>query len=188
MTQEVLDQPIKETVLYNVHVELGAKLVPFGGYRMPVSYPDGIQAEYFAVRKAVGIFDVSHMGEFFISGEDVQEYLLANENRLRSRKGRNFRDHNWWKWSTIRNLDYQAVDDGDCIYVNTKTRNERPFFKASRGYFSGSLLMLDPKDADCDLDSWIEILNDPKIAFENLLKNEGRFDFRQKTVKNILYR
>lgn len=120
--------------------------------------------------------------------EDVQDYLLANEEQLRSRKGRSFRDHNWWKWSTIRNLDYQAVDGGDCIYVNTKTRNERPFFKAKRGYFSGSLLMLDSKDADCDLDSWIEILNDPKIAFENLLKNEGRFDFRQKTVKNILYR
>ena len=120
--------------------------------------------------------------------EDVQEYLLANEEQLRSRRGRSFKDHNWWKWSTIRNLDFQSPGMDDyCIYVNTKTRNERPFFKARRGYFSGSLLMLDPK-GDEDLDSWLEILNDPKIAFENLLKNEGRFDFRQKTVKNILYR
>ena len=58
MIQEVLDQSIKETALYNVHVELGAKLVPFGGFTMPVSYSEGIQAEYFAVRKEAGIFDV----------------------------------------------------------------------------------------------------------------------------------
>ena len=75
MTQEVLDQFIKETALYNAHVELGAKLVPFGGYSKPISYPDGIQAEYFAVRNEAGIFDVSHMGEFFISGNSAQEFL-----------------------------------------------------------------------------------------------------------------
>ena len=75
MTQEVLDQPIKETALYNVHVELGAKLVPFGGYTMPASYPGGIQAEYFSVRKEAGLFDVSHMGEFFISGDGAEGFL-----------------------------------------------------------------------------------------------------------------
>ena len=75
MTQEVLDQSIMETALYNAHVELGAKLVPFGGFTMPISYPDGIQAEYFAVRKEAGIFDVSHMGEFFISGDSAQNFL-----------------------------------------------------------------------------------------------------------------
>ena len=75
MIQEVLDQSIKETALYNAHVKLGAKLVQFGGFTMPVSYPEGIQAEYFAVRNEAGIFDVSHMGEFFISGKDAQEFL-----------------------------------------------------------------------------------------------------------------
>ena len=75
MIQEVLDQSIKETALYNIHVGLGAKLVSFSGYTMPISYPDGIQAEYFAVRNEAGIFDVSHMGEFFISGNDAQAFL-----------------------------------------------------------------------------------------------------------------
>ena len=75
MKQEVLDQTIKETALYNVHVELGAKLVPFGGYKMPVSYPEGIQTEYFSVRKEAGLFDVSHMGELFISGDGAEEFL-----------------------------------------------------------------------------------------------------------------
>ena len=50
MPEEILDIPIKETALYNSHVQLGAKLVPFAGYNMPVSYPNGIQSEYFTVR------------------------------------------------------------------------------------------------------------------------------------------
>ena len=75
MTEEILDIPIKETALYNSHVQLGAKLVPFAGYNMPVSYLNGIQSEYFAVRDEVGIFDVSHMGEFTISGSGAKEFL-----------------------------------------------------------------------------------------------------------------
>ena len=75
MTEEILDIPIKETALYNFHVQSGAKLVPFAGYKMPVSYPDGIQSEYFAIRNEVGIFDVSHMGEFTISGRGAKEFL-----------------------------------------------------------------------------------------------------------------
>ena len=75
MTIAVLDQAVKQTALYNTHVNMGAKLVPFGGYEMPVSYPDGIQSEYIAVRNEAGIFDVSHMGEFLISGEGAEEFL-----------------------------------------------------------------------------------------------------------------
>ena len=75
MTEEILDIPIKQTAFYNSHVQLGAKLVPFAGYKMPVSYPNGIQSEYFAVRDEVGIFDVSHMGEFTISGSGAKEFL-----------------------------------------------------------------------------------------------------------------
>ena len=75
MTTEILDIPIKETALYNFHVKLGAKLVPFAGYKMPVSYPNGIQSEYFAVRNEVGIFDVSHMGEFTIGGSGAKKFL-----------------------------------------------------------------------------------------------------------------
>ena len=75
MTEELLDIPIKETALYNSHVQLGAKLVPFAGYKMPVSYPNGIQSEYFSVRDEIGIFDVSHMGEFTIDGSDAAAFL-----------------------------------------------------------------------------------------------------------------
>ncbi|MDP6853646.1 MAG: glycine cleavage system aminomethyltransferase GcvT [Candidatus Marinimicrobia bacterium] len=75
MTTEVLDSSVKQTALFTEHEKAGAKLIPFGGYLMPVSYPAGIMHEYFAVRNSAGLFDVSHMGEFFISGEGALEFL-----------------------------------------------------------------------------------------------------------------
>ncbi len=65
----------KRTPLHAIHVSLGAKLVPFGGYEMPVSYPSGIAAEHRAVREGVGVFDVSHMGEFEVSGPDRNAFV-----------------------------------------------------------------------------------------------------------------
>ena len=64
-----------KTALYDIHLELGAKIVSFGGYEMPVTYPDGIKTEYQAVRSSVGMFDVSHMGEFLITGAGALEFL-----------------------------------------------------------------------------------------------------------------
>jgi len=60
--------PLKRTPLYDLHVELGAKMVPFAGYDMPVQYPAGILAEHQHTRAAAGLFDVSHMGQFRITG------------------------------------------------------------------------------------------------------------------------
>jgi aminomethyltransferase len=68
-------QPLKRTALYNKHIELGAKMVPFAGYEMPVTY-EGLGAEHHAVRDSVGMFDVSHMGEFAVKGKDA-EALIA---------------------------------------------------------------------------------------------------------------
>src|SRR5213079_2680672 len=65
----------KRTPLYKIHMTLGAKMVPFGGYEMPVSYPSGIAAEHRAVRERVGVFDVSHMGEFEVSGPDRNAFV-----------------------------------------------------------------------------------------------------------------
>jgi aminomethyltransferase len=58
---------MKTTALSQTHIDLGAKMVPFAGYSMPVSY-EGVNAEHETVRKGVGVFDVSHMGEFLIEG------------------------------------------------------------------------------------------------------------------------
>lgn len=62
---------LERTPLFDEHRALGAKLVPFAGYEMPVQYPTGIIEEHRAVRTRAGLFDVSHMGEFFVSGPDA---------------------------------------------------------------------------------------------------------------------
>ena len=60
----------KKTALYSLHKKYGAKFVPFANYEMPIQYPDGIIAEHKITRKKAGIFDVSHMGQLFIKGEN----------------------------------------------------------------------------------------------------------------------
>ena len=67
-------QPLKRTALYAKHMMLGAKMVPFAGYEMPVTYA-GLGIEHHAVRDSVGIFDVSHMGEFAVKGKDAQALI-----------------------------------------------------------------------------------------------------------------
>jgi aminomethyltransferase len=66
---------LKRTPLHDVHAALGAKIVPFAGYEMPVQYPTGITAEHKAVREGCGIFDVSHMGEFWITGARAVDFV-----------------------------------------------------------------------------------------------------------------
>ena len=66
---------MKRTPLYATHVSLGAKMVAYGGYDMPVSYPTGITAEHRAVRAGVGVFDISHMGEFEVTGPDRNAFV-----------------------------------------------------------------------------------------------------------------
>jgi len=61
--------PLAKTPLYDLHVSLGAKMVPFAGYDMPVQYPAGVLAEHNHTRAAAGLFDVSHMGQAVIRGE-----------------------------------------------------------------------------------------------------------------------
>lgn len=70
-----------KTSLYDEHVKLGAKIVPFAGWDMPVQYTS-VKDEVLAVRNNVGVFDVSHMGEFFVEGKDAEafvDYLVTND-------------------------------------------------------------------------------------------------------------
>jgi aminomethyltransferase len=65
---------MKNTALTAIHEALGAKMVPFAGYNMPVSY-DGVNVEHETVRNGVGVFDVSHMGEFLVKGDNALDFL-----------------------------------------------------------------------------------------------------------------
>ena len=64
---------MKKLILNNTHENLGAKMIDFGGFYMPVQY-EGVKAEHHTVRNKVGVFDVSHMGEIFVSGVCVGLY------------------------------------------------------------------------------------------------------------------
>jgi aminomethyltransferase len=77
----MIDMP-KRTPLYEEHVGLGGKMVPFAGFEMPVQYPSGITAEHRAVRDAAGLFDVSHMGELIVRGPqalDLVQHVSIND-------------------------------------------------------------------------------------------------------------
>src|SRR5688572_3517429 len=75
------ETPLKFTSLYQEHLKIKAQIHPFAGFNMPIVY-NSIKEEVHAVRHSVGIFDVSHMGEFFVEGPDSQEFinfLLTND-------------------------------------------------------------------------------------------------------------
>ena len=71
------DQPLLQTPLHAEHVALGARMVPFAGYDMPVQYPTGILTEHNWTREHAGLFDVSHMGQAFLVAEDKSHETVA---------------------------------------------------------------------------------------------------------------
>jgi aminomethyltransferase len=96
---------MKNTALTSIHEALGAKMVPFAGYNMPVSY-EGVTIEHETVRKDVGVFDVSHMGEFLISGpnalELIQKVSSNDASKLTDGKA---------QYSCLTNTEGGIVDD-----------------------------------------------------------------------------
>ncbi len=78
----VNDQDLKKTPLHAAHLRAGARMVPFGGWEMPVQYA-GVMGEHAAVREGAGVFDVSHMGEFRVTGAQALDFLqFATTNDL----------------------------------------------------------------------------------------------------------
>jgi len=73
------ETPLKRTPLHEAHRELGARMVPFAGYEMPVQYPAGVLKEHLHTRNAAGLFDVSHMGQCFIRSESWEKTAAALE-------------------------------------------------------------------------------------------------------------
>src|ERR1051325_5250076 len=98
-------QTLRRTPLHDRHVALGARMVPFAGWEMPVSY-EGVIAEHKAVRTDAGVFDVSHMGELEVEGptvRDLLQTLLSNDvDKLEAGDA---------QYSLITNDDGGIVDD-----------------------------------------------------------------------------
>ena len=96
---------MKNTALSHIHEQLGAKMVPFAGYNMPVQY-EGVNAEHETVRNGIGVFDVSHMGEFFLKGENalalIQKVTSNDASKLVDGKA---------QYSCLPNNEGGIVDD-----------------------------------------------------------------------------
>jgi len=75
LSATAIDTPLLKTPLHSLHLELGARMVPFAGYTMPVQFPAGLMAEHLHTRLAVGLFDVSHMGQLRLVGPDAAAAL-----------------------------------------------------------------------------------------------------------------
>ena len=139
-----LDLPLRRTLLNESHQALGAKMVPFAGWEMPVQYPNGIFAEHAAVRTAAGLFDVSHMSQFEVSGRHALAFLdvvLANcVSRL---------DPGEAQYTCLLYPDGTAVDD---LYVY---RLERERF----------MLVANAANAERDWD-WINAVNSRQIVID----------------------
>ncbi len=112
----------QKTALYNTHKNLGAKFVPFAGYEMPIQYKEGIVKEHISTRTHAGFFDVSHMGQFFLKGDDslieaLERLIPADLKSLKI---------NHSKYSFLLNTDGGIIDDlivtkiedGFCIILN----------------------------------------------------------------------
>ncbi len=113
---------MKKTPLYNLHQKYGAKFVQFAGYEMPIQYKDGIVKEHISTRTHAGFFDVSHMGQFFLEGDETLVEALEKiiPSDLKSLKV------NHSKYSFLLNDDGGIIDDliitktnkGFCIMLN----------------------------------------------------------------------
>lgn len=106
---------MKNTALTQKHISLGAKMVPFAGYNMPVSY-SGLNDEHATVRNAVGVFDVSHMGEFILKGEnalDLIQRVTSNDTSVLT-DGKA-------QYSCLPNNDGGIVDDLIVYRIDEKT-------------------------------------------------------------------
>lgn len=135
---------MKNTALTHLHEKLGAKMLPFAGYNMPILY-EGVNAEHETVRNGVGVFDVSHMGEFFISGVNaldlIQKVTSNDASVLTIGKA---------QYSCLPNSDGGIVDD---LLVYKIEENEY-------------LLVVNASNIDKDWD-WILSHNDLNVTMTN---------------------
>ena len=136
---------MKKTSLFDIHVKSNAKMVPFAGFNMPVQF-EGVNAEHLQVRNSVGIFDVSHMGEFLVEGENATSFL-----------------------NYICSNDILLMSDGKAQY-NCLTNNNGGVIDDSIVYkFSSNNYMIVVNASNIEKDwNWI---NKQNINFNNKLTN-----------------
>jgi len=163
MSSDIGSEKLKRTPLYSCHVELGGKIVPFAGWELPVQY-SGVVAEHQAVRQQAGLFDVSHMGEIFVSGPEAEaaiDYLTCNDVKvLKDGKA---------QYSAIINESGGVVDD---IIV----------YRYSRNFY---LICVNASNADKDF-AWFTSHNKFKAEFQNKSNDFGQIALQGPKAVEIL--
>jgi aminomethyltransferase len=132
----------KKTPLYQEHVQLGARMVPFGGWLMPVQY-SSIVDEHQTVRNAIGMFDISHMGQFIVSGNDARDWL----NRLLTNNVANL-DVGQGQYTFLLNDNGGVIDDlilyrigqSEFLLVVNASKSEDDFAWLDRHRQDGTML------------------------------------------------
>lgn len=136
---------MRNTALTEKHIALGAKMVPFAGYNMPVTY-EGINAEHATVRNSVGVFDVSHMGEFILKGENALDLI----QRVTSNDASKLYDGKV-QYSCLPNQDGGIVDDLLVYRIDEKTY----------------MLVVNASNIDKDW-NWIKQFNNQNVEMHNI--------------------
>jgi aminomethyltransferase len=136
---------MKNTALTEKHIALGAKMVPFAGYNMPVTY-EGINAEHATVRNGVGVFDVSHMGEFILKGENALDLI----QRVTSNDASKLYDGKV-QYSCLPNKDGGIVDDLLVYKIDDKTY----------------MLVVNASNIEKDW-NWIQQFNSKEVEMHNI--------------------
>jgi len=142
---ETTSTELKNVALVNTHISLGAKMVPFAGYVMPVSY-SGLNDEHLTVRNAMGVFDVSHMGEFILKGENALDLI----QRVTSNDASVLTDGKI-QYSCLPNETGGIVDDLLVYRIDEKTY----------------MLVVNASNIDKDWD-WIQNYNTKKVEMHNI--------------------
>jgi len=136
---------MKNTALTHIHEKLGAKMLPFAGYNMPILY-EGVNAEHETVRNGVGVFDVSHMGEFLLTGENalalIQKVTSNDASTLTIGRA---------QYSCLPNKDGGIVDD----LIIYRMKDEQ------------YLLVVNASNIEKDWE-WISSYNDMNVEMKNL--------------------
>ena len=142
---EATETELKSTALEQKHISLGAKMVPFAGYNMPVSYA-GLNEEHLTVRNAVGVFDVSHMGEFILKGDNALDLI----QRVTSNDASVLTDGKA-QYSCLPNEKGGIVDDLIVYRIDTKTY----------------MLVVNASNIDKDW-NWIKKFNTKAVDMKNI--------------------
>ncbi len=136
---------MKNTALTHIHEKLGAKMLPFAGYNMPILY-EGVNAEHETVRNGVGVFDVSHMGEFLLTGENalalIQKVTSNDASTLTIGRA---------QYSCLPNKDGGIVDD----LIIYRMKDEQ------------YLLVVNASNIEKDWE-WISSFNDMNVEMKNI--------------------